>query len=549
MKDFLKKELYSLRAVTAILARWLLLAVPTGLVCGAVGTAFHLAVEHVTEWRGEHVWLLWLLPLAGLAIVALYKLTGCEGMGTNNVIRAVHSGESVSPLLVPAIFLGTVLTHLCGGSAGREGAALQMGGSIGYNIARLFHFSDHDRRTATACGMAAFFSALFGTPLAATLFGIMVEDVGLAFSVAFVPGFAAALIAYGVSLACGIAPTHFGLTAPALSIDTALLAAVLGAAWLAAPHVLDWATHTWYTVVKNRDLEAESASRAAASSEAAASSAVQEAASSQPEPEQPKELDGKAVTGGSWAAVDVSTLADDAAIRAAAQQLKAQGADYGLVTLKTPDGSICYASQVPAAAQSIAGTTVDPARIAAIFREEGVIPVAQLAAFKDPISSRTDRSMAIHYGDGLWLDAQKDGNAWLNPYSAAAVEYVGDLVAEVQGMGFEQVVLTNVQFPKLSRKQDYGETSGVSRADQLKADIAALQSRFAGSMTLWFSYTLDQCNTNSVSLDVPAVTLGMDNLLVTADKAVDADSRTALEQSAAGQGVQHLVLHSADIFQ
>ena len=220
MKEFLKKELYSFRAVAAILARWLLLAVPTGLVCGAVGTAFHLAVEHVTEWRAEHIWLLWLLPVAGLAIVALYKVTGCEGMGTNNVIRAVHSGESVSPLLVPAIFFGTVLTHLCGGSAGREGAALQMGGSIGYNIAKLFRFSDHDRRTATACGMAAFFSALFGTPLSATLFGIMVEDVGLAFSVAFVPGFAAALIAYGVSLACGISPTHFELTAPALSIDS-----------------------------------------------------------------------------------------------------------------------------------------------------------------------------------------------------------------------------------------------------------------------------------------------------------------------------------------
>ena len=127
MKEFLKKELYSFRAVAAILARWLLLAVPTGLVCGAVGTAFHLTVEQVTEWRTEHIWLLWLLPAAGLAIVALYKVTGCEGMGTNNVIRAVHSGESVSPLLVPAIFFGTVLTHLCGGSAGREGAALQMG--------------------------------------------------------------------------------------------------------------------------------------------------------------------------------------------------------------------------------------------------------------------------------------------------------------------------------------------------------------------------------------------------------------------------------------
>ena len=160
-----------------------------------------------------------------------------------------------------------------------------------------------------------------------------------------------------------------------------LVAAVLAAAWFAAPHVLDWATHTWYTVVKDRDLEAESASRAeAAASSAAASSAAASQAASEPEEEKP--LDGKAITGGSWAAVDVSTLADDAAIRAAAQQLKAQGADYGLVTLKTPDGSICYASQVPAAAQSIADTTVDPARIAAIFREEGVIPVAQLAAFK-----------------------------------------------------------------------------------------------------------------------------------------------------------------------
>ena len=129
-------------------------------------------------------------------------------MGTNNVIRAVHSGESVSPLLVPAIFFGTVLTHLCGGSAGREGAALQMGGSIGYNIAKLFRFSDHDRRTATACGMAAFFSALFGSsrcrrPSSASWWRMWPRVLG-----GLCPRFAAALIAYGVSLACGISPTH-----------------------------------------------------------------------------------------------------------------------------------------------------------------------------------------------------------------------------------------------------------------------------------------------------------------------------------------------------
>ena len=119
-----------------------------------------------------------------------------------------------------------------------------MGGSIGYNIAKLFRFSDHDRRTATACGMAAFFSALFGTPLSATLFGIMVEEVGLAFSVAFVPGFAAALIAYGVSLACGISPTHFELTAPALSIDSTLLVAVLGVACALVARAFCWLLHT-----------------------------------------------------------------------------------------------------------------------------------------------------------------------------------------------------------------------------------------------------------------------------------------------------------------
>ena len=231
MHESLSHSLQSAKRPARVLVLWLVLAAAVGLVCGGVGTAFHLSVEAVTELRGEHGWILWLLPLAGLVIVALYKGTRCEGMGTNNVIRAVQSGEAVSPLLVPAIFLGTVLTHLCGGSAGREGAALQMGGSIGYNVGRLFRLSDHDRRTATACGMAAFFSALFGTPLAATLFAMMVEDVGLTFSVAFVPGFLAALVAYGVSLACGISPTRFALAdAPALTADAVLKVMVLGAA-------------------------------------------------------------------------------------------------------------------------------------------------------------------------------------------------------------------------------------------------------------------------------------------------------------------------------
>ena len=211
------------KAALRVALQWFFLAVPMGLLCGFLGTLFHLAVEHATELRATQPWLLFLLPVAGLLINALYKVTKCEGVGTNNVIRAVQSGEPVSILLVPAIFLGTVLTHLCGGSAGREGAALQMGGSIGWNLGTLLRLKDHDRRTATISGMAAFFSALFGTPLAAACFAMMVEDVGLTFTSAFVPAFTSALLAYGCSLAFGIAPTHFALTAPELNVRTALL--------------------------------------------------------------------------------------------------------------------------------------------------------------------------------------------------------------------------------------------------------------------------------------------------------------------------------------
>lgn len=328
-----------------------------------------------------------------------------------------------------------------------------------------------------------------------------------------------------------------------------LVAVVLAAAWFAAPHVLDWATHTWYTVVKDRDLEAESASRAAASSQAAASAAASEAASSAASEPEEDVFDGKAIVSGRWAELDTAALTDDDTLRTTAQQLKAQGVEYAVLTLKDTSGNIYYASQVAAAAGSIVAEPLDAGHIAAILREEKLIPVAQLAAFKDPISPRTDPSMAIHYnGSALWLDAQKNGNPWLNPYSTAAVEYVGDLVEEVQQLGFEQVVLTNVQFPKLTKKQDYGTTNGVSRADQLKADIRALQTRLKDKATVWFSYTLEQCNDSSVALDVPALTLGVENLLVTSDSALDEDALNALESALHDAGVQNMVLHTADEF-
>jgi H+/Cl- antiporter ClcA len=155
-----------------------------------------------------------------------------ENQGTNAIIDSVHFGEKVPIVLVPVIFVATVITHICGGSAGREGAALQIGGGLGCNIGRLFRLDEKDLRLATLCGMSAVFSALFGTPLTAALFALEVISVGVFYYSGLVPCIASALAAFGVTRLMGIAPTRFVLVMLPLSVNilwrVALLAVVCG---------------------------------------------------------------------------------------------------------------------------------------------------------------------------------------------------------------------------------------------------------------------------------------------------------------------------------
>lgn len=219
------------RLYVEAMVKWLILAGVTGVICGVIGSAFHIGVEEATGLREMHPWLLWLLPAAGLAIAGIYRLLGTEGQGTNDIIDAVHLGRGLSISLLPAIFISTILTHLCGGSAGREGAALQMGGTIGYHTGWMLGLDDRDMRTATLTGMAAFFAALFGTPLAAAVFAMMVVSIGVVYDAAFIPCLTAALTAYGVSRAMGVEPTRFAVEAPGvldlwLLVRVAILAAL-----------------------------------------------------------------------------------------------------------------------------------------------------------------------------------------------------------------------------------------------------------------------------------------------------------------------------------
>ena len=179
--------------------RWLMLATIIGVVCGLVGSAFHMAVTWVTSVRLGTPWLLYLLPVGGIAITALYKLTKTEGEGTNDIIDSIHEGSKVPILLVPVIFVATAVTHLFGGSAGREGAALQIGGGIGYSLGKLQQLDEKDMRIATLCGMSAVFSALFGTPLTAAIFALEVISVGIIYYSAFIPCLVSSMVLVSLS--------------------------------------------------------------------------------------------------------------------------------------------------------------------------------------------------------------------------------------------------------------------------------------------------------------------------------------------------------------
>ena len=294
-----------------------------------------------------------------------------------------------------------------------------------------------------------------------------------------------------------------------------IAAAIFAVGFFAAPAVLNWGTHTWYTVVKGRDLT--SSSPAASASASAPESTASSAASSAPESTASPAPQG--VGEGSWETLSLSALSDQTAIEQTAADCAARSVRYAVVTLKDASGYIYYPSAVPSAAGSIAATTVDAAAVAAALKAQGVTPVAYICAFQDPIAAYNDRSMGIHYAgsDYMWLDAKADagGKPWLNPYSSTAVQFVGDLVAEAASMGYEQVVLSAVQFPTyVSAKQDFGDTQGLTRAQCLTADIAVWESRFAGSVTLWYEVPYASCRAVDTARDALPYELGIQNLIL-----------------------------------
>ena len=213
--------------------KWLICSAILGITCGAVGTAFHYSVEYVTQFRSGHSWIIFLLPAAGLLIVFLYRAGGIKhDKGTNLVIGSIRNPEYNVPFrMAPLIFITTVITHLFGGSAGREGAALQIGGSLGASIGKLIKMDDNDKHIMTLCGMSAVFAALFGTPVTAALFSVEVISIGILYYSALVPCILSATISYAITEKFHITPTYFILNqVPEMSLATGIRVIILSVA-------------------------------------------------------------------------------------------------------------------------------------------------------------------------------------------------------------------------------------------------------------------------------------------------------------------------------
>jgi H+/Cl- antiporter ClcA len=219
----------NLRERIPVLLRWLVLGALVGVASGLASAAFLIALDRATRFRVDHEIIVYALPVAGLVLGAIYERWGQSiKAGNNLVLDTIHSDAPQIPLrMAPMVLVGTVLTHLFGGSAGREGTAVQMGASLSDAIAHRLGLRDEARRQLIAAGIAGGFGSVFGTPIAGTLFGLEVLWIGRIEYHALLPALVAALVGDAVTRACGVVHATY----PVVGYHP--LTALLALKWLA----------------------------------------------------------------------------------------------------------------------------------------------------------------------------------------------------------------------------------------------------------------------------------------------------------------------------
>lgn len=209
--------------------KWFLISSLTGIAVGFAGVLFAYSIKGVTSFRKAHSWIIWLLPIGGIVIVQLYRIMGFpEDKGTNMVLLTARDGGKMGFKNTVCIFVASVITHLLGGSSGREGAALQIGGSMGSKFGQLLKSDDADRKILTMCGMSACFSAIFGTPVTSAVFAMEICTVGSVQYSAIVPCIISAVSAMKIAELCKVTDFELYINNVEYSLENYGKIAVIG---------------------------------------------------------------------------------------------------------------------------------------------------------------------------------------------------------------------------------------------------------------------------------------------------------------------------------
>ena len=235
------------------LGKWIMLCGIVGLLAGSASAVFLIALEWATNCRESNIWMIALLPVGGLMIGLVYHYLGKSVVkGNNQILEEFHSPKKIIPLkMAPLVLFSTVATHLFGGSAGREGTAIQMGGAIADQFTKLFRLNPNDRKILLITGVSAGFASIFGTPLAGAVFALEVFVVGRMRYDAIVPSFLAAIFANEAAQLWPIHHTVYSIPfVPDLWAPQLLWALVAGICFGLAGMLFSNATHFWGALFK-----------------------------------------------------------------------------------------------------------------------------------------------------------------------------------------------------------------------------------------------------------------------------------------------------------
>lgn len=238
------------------LIKWLIIAFIVGILAGIGSAALLASLEWSTNWRESHRWIIAFLPLGGFVSGWIYYRYGRSVEGGNNLLlEEIHNPKEIIPLrMAPLVLLGTDLTHLFGGSAGREGTALQIAASLADRLTKIFHFKNADRRILLMAGLSGGFASVFGTPLAGTIFGLEVLAIGTIQHDALFPCLVAAVVGDRVTLMLGLHHTAYrhAPVVPTVTVIGLISALIAGAIFGIVAMIFAKLTHKINHIFKDK---------------------------------------------------------------------------------------------------------------------------------------------------------------------------------------------------------------------------------------------------------------------------------------------------------